>query len=180
MVSEMNPVTESTHCSNAAVSIYGSPEEVRAAISRLRECGFDLKNLSVIGRDTHSEGQVFGYYNGGDGPVRYWGKSGEFWSAVWSTLSGWAFFTVPGIGPVLVAGPLGGWIASTLDNAAIFGGLSALGAGLYSIGISKRSILVCEAALRADRYVLVAHGAAAEVANAKQALHDSGGLQVTA
>lgn len=179
MVTQMNPVTEGTRCENATVSIYASPDEVQVAITRLRDCGFDLKNLSIIGRDCHREDQVFGYYSGA-GLVHYWGRYGDFWSAVWSTLSGWAFFTVPGIGPVLVAGPLGGWIVAALDNAAIFGGLSALGAGLYSIGISKRSILVCEAALRADRYLVIAHGAAGDVAHARQALRDSGGVPLVA
>jgi hypothetical protein len=176
----MNPVTESTRCRNAAVSLYGSPEEVRDAITRLRECGFDLRNLSVIGRDSRREDQVFGYFTSGEGQVRNWGASGELWNEVWSLLAGWALFNVPGIGQVLVAGPLGAWMVAALDNAAIFGGLSALGAGLYSIGISKHSILVCEAALRADRFVLIAHGAAGEVANARQALRDSGGLQLSA
>jgi len=174
----MNPVTESKRRENATVSIYGSPDEVQVAIARLRECGFDLKNLSVIGRDCHREDQVFGYYNA-EGSMRHWGKNGDFWSAVSAMLSGWAFFTVPGIGPVLVSGPLGAWIVAALDNAAIFGGLSALGAGLYSIGISKRSILVCEAALRADRYLLIAHGATGDVAAARQALRDSGGVQLS-
>lgn len=179
MVSQMNPVTESTRCENATVSVYGSPDEVRVAIDRLGDCGFDLKNLSVVGRDCHNEDQVFGYYSGA-GSVRYWGRYGTFWTTVWNTLSGWAFFSVPGIGPVLVAGPLGAWIVAALDNAAIFGGLSAMGAGLYSIGISRRSILVCEAALRADRYLVIAHGAAGDVANARQVLRDSGGVALGA
>jgi len=45
--------------------------------------------------------------------------------------------------------------------------LGALGAGLYSIGIPKDSIVKYETALKTDQFVLIAHGTAAEVAKAK-------------
>jgi hypothetical protein len=75
---------------------------------------------------------------------------------------------VPGIGPVLVAGPLVSAIVTGLEGAAVVGGLGAIGAGLYSIGIPAHSVLEYERALRADKYLLVAHGTADEVAKAKE------------
>ena len=38
--------------------------------------------------------------------MKYWGKLGTFWGGLWGLLFGAAFFAIPGIGPVLVAGPL--------------------------------------------------------------------------
>ncbi len=49
----------------------------------------------------------------------------------------------------------------------MIGGLDALGAGLYSLGIPKDSILKYETALKADKFVLIAHGSAAETARAR-------------
>jgi hypothetical protein len=54
-----------------------------------------------------------------------------------------------------------------LEGAVVVGGLGALGAGLYSIGIPKDSIVKYETALKTDQFVLIAHGTAAEVAKAK-------------
>ena len=51
-------------------------------------------------------------------------------------------------------------------SAAGVDGVSALGAGLYSIGIPKDSILKYEAALKTDQFLLIVHGTA-EVAKAK-------------
>jgi len=48
---------------------------------------------------------------------------------------GSAFFAIPGLGPVLVAGPLVAWIVGVLEGAAVVGGLGAIGAGLYGMGI---------------------------------------------
>ncbi|MGA8621390.1 MAG: hypothetical protein WB660_23055 [Candidatus Sulfotelmatobacter sp.] len=59
------------------------------------------------------------------------------------------------------------WIVGVLEGAVVVGGLSALGAGLYSIGIPKDSIVKYEAALKTDQFLLIAHGTAAEVAKAK-------------
>jgi hypothetical protein len=72
-----------------------------------------------------------------------------------------------GDGPVLVAGPLVAWIIGALEGAVVVGGLTAVGAGLMSIGIPKDSVVKYESALKADKFILLAHGTAAEVAKAK-------------
>jgi hypothetical protein len=59
------------------------------------------------------------------------------------------------------------WIVAGLEGAVEVGALGALGAGLYSIGIPKDSIVKYETALKTDQFVLIAHGTAAEVAKAK-------------
>ena len=118
-----------------------------------------------MGKDYHSDEQVVGYYNAGD-RMKYWGK----WGAFWGLLFGAAFFWVPAIGPVLVGGPLVAWIVAGLENAVVVGGLSAIGAGLYSIGIPKDSIVTYETAIQAGQYVVVAHGTSAEAAEARRVL----------
>jgi hypothetical protein len=42
-----------------------------------------------------------------------------------------------------------------------------VGAGLFSIGIPKDSIVKYETALKTDQFLLIAHGTAAEVAKAR-------------
>ena len=93
-------------------------------------------------------------------------------------LFGAAFFSIPGIGPLVVAGPLVQVIVSVLEGAAITGGMSALGAGLYSIGIPKDSILQYETALKSDEFLLVAHGSDQEVARAKEILEATASTHV--
>ena len=83
---------------------------------------------------------------------------------------GAAFFWVPAIGPVLVGGPLVVSIVAGLENAVVVGGLSAVGAGLYSIGIPKNSIVTYETAIKAGQYLVVAHGTSAEAVKARNIL----------
>ena len=154
---------------NAVVAIYATHTAAEEAIKELQNAGFNLKKLSIVGKDTHTEEHVVGYYNTGD-RMKYWGAMGAFWGGFWGLLFGWAFFAIPGIGPVLVAGPLVAWIVSALEGAVVVGGLSAIGAGLYSIGISKDSILRYETALKSDKFLLLAHGTTEEVAKARDIL----------
>lgn len=155
--------------SDVVVAVYDTHAAADAAVRELHRSGFDVKKLSVVGKGYHTEDQVVGYYNTGD-RMKHWGKMGAFWGGLWGLLVGAAFFLVPGIGPLVVAGPLAAWIVSALEGAVVVGGLSALGAGLYSLGIPKDSILKYESAVKADKFVLVAHGTANEAAQAREIL----------
>jgi hypothetical protein len=86
-------------------------------------------------------------------------------------------FVIPGLGPILVAGPLVAWIVAGLEGAVEVGALGALGAGLYSIGIPKDSIVKYETALRTDQFLLIVHGTAAEVAQAKDIIETTNPAQ---
>ena len=151
---------------NSVVAIYDTHDQAEHAIKELQEAGVDMKNLSIAARNTHTDEHVVGYYNVGD-RMKYWGKIGAFWGGFWGLLFGSAAFAIPGLGPILVAGPLVAWIIAGLEGAAVVGGVSAVGAGLVSIGIPKDSVLKYDVALKTDKFVLVVHGSAEEVDKAK-------------
>jgi hypothetical protein len=71
-----------------------------------------------------------------------------------------------------------GWIVAALGEGAVVGGLTALGAALYSVGIPKDSILRYETALKADNFVIVAHGTPDDVGTAKRILATTSALSV--
>jgi hypothetical protein len=70
------------------------------------------------------------------------------------------------------------WIVGALEGAVVVGGLSALGAGLYGIGIPKDSVVQYEAALKADKFLLLAHGTVNEVAQAREILQTTRPLEI--
>src|SRR6204780_2917071 len=123
---------------NSVVAMFDQHTQAEEAVKELQNSGIDMKELSIVGKDYHTEENVVGYYTSGD-RMKYWGKQGAFWGGFWGLLFGSAFFWVPGIGPVLVGGPLVAWIVAGLEAAVLVGGLSAIGAGLFRIGIPKDS-----------------------------------------
>jgi hypothetical protein len=158
--------------SDAFVAIYRSHAEAEVAVKELEISGFDMKKLSIVGRDYYTDEHVVGYYNT-QSRMKYWGKTGAFWGGIWGMLYGSAVFVIPGLGPLLVAGPLVTWIVGILESAVIIGGVSAVGAGLFSLGIPKDSVLQYEVALKTGKFVLIAHGTAEEINHARDIIHQT-------
>lgn len=155
------------------VATYKSHDEAGAAIKELQHSGYDLSQLSIIGRGQLADEPVVGCYHTGE-RMKYWGKIGALWGGIWGMLIGSAFFLIPGIGPLLVAGPLVSCIVGALEGGVVVGGLSALGAGLCSLGLHPDHIAEYETALKSGKFVVIAHGAAGETARARQILQRTG------
>jgi hypothetical protein len=154
---------------NSAIGVFHTHQDAENAVKALQQSGYDMKKLSVVGKDYHTEENVVGYYNIGD-RMATWGKYGVFWGWIWGLLFGSAFFFVPGIGPIIMGGPLVGMLITALEAAVVTGGLTALGGALASIGIPEDSIVLYETALKADKFLLIVHGTDQEVEKAKAIL----------
>jgi len=162
--------------SDSVIAICRQHSDADLAIKELQRGGVDLHKLSIVGKGDHTDEQAVGYYTAGD-RVKYWGKVGAFWGGFWGLLFGSALFIIPGLGPSLAAGPVVAWIVAGLEGAVEVGALGALGAGLYSIGIPKDSILKYQTALKTDQFLLIVHGTAAEVAQARNIIKTTNPVQ---
>ena len=158
-----------TGITNSAAGLFRDHADAESAVNDLQRSGFDMKKLSLVGKDYHTEEKVLGYYNTGD-RIASWGKLGLFWGSIWGVLFGSAFFMIPGLGPIMVGGPLVTWLLGVLETAAVTGGMTALGGALASIGIPKDSVVRYESALKASRFLLVVHGTPEEVQQARNIL----------
>lgn len=152
-----------------AVATYNTHIGAGDAVKALRSAGFAAGNLSIAGKDHYMGDQILAFSNFG-GRMRHNGKYREFWASIWEELSGAAFIDLPAIGPVLMAGPLAAWVFRALEGAAMWDGLSAVGAGLFNVGMSAGAISGYEAALRGNQLLLLAEGKPAEVRMAHTAL----------
>ena len=153
---------------NTVVAVFADHQAAERAVKKLAEAGIDIKHLSVVGRGYHIDEKIVGFYNTGD-RVKFWGKQGAFWGALWGWLGG-LFLFVPVVGHVVVLGYLAVIAVSAIEGAVVVGGVSALSAALYSIGIPKDSVIAYEGALKSDRFLVMAHGPAEEAARARTVL----------
>jgi len=154
---------------DTVIAVFHEHSAAEMAIKKLTADGFDMKNLSVVGKGYHADEKVVGFYSTGD-RVKFWGSRGAFWGGFWGLFLGGIFMTVPVIGHVVVLGYLATVLISGIENAVVVGGLSALGAALYSIGVPKDSVIQYETALKTDNFLVMARGPAAEIARAKTVL----------
>ena len=154
---------------DTVIAVFADHNAAETAVKKLTAAGFEMKNLSVVGKGYHTDEKVVGFYNMGD-RVKFWGTRGAFWGGLWGLFFGGLFLTIPVVGHVVVLGYLAAMAFSGIENAVVVGGLSALGAALYSIGIPKDSVIQYETALKADHFLVMAHGATEEMARAKAIL----------
>ncbi len=154
---------------DTVIGVFADHNAAETAVKKLTAAGFEMKNLSVVGKGYHTDEKVVGFYNVGD-RVKFWGKRGAFWGGLWGWFFGGLFMTIPVVGHVIVLGYLAAMAVSAVESAIVVGGLSALGAALYSIGIPKDSVIQYEAALKADDFLVMARGTAVEMARAKAIL----------
>lgn len=130
------------------VAVYDTHEEARDATEALHKEGFNQEEVSLVASDTKRE-----YYKDDDfiedpetagERAGSWAIKGGLWGGVAGLVAGLVGMSLPGVGPVVVAGPLGAMLGGALTGALV-GGL--LG-GLTSLGIPEEEAHVYAESLR--------------------------------
>ena len=152
-----------------AIAVFPSHDAAEVAVKTLTAAGFPMKNLSVVGKGYHTEEKVMGFYTAGD-RIKFWGSRGAFWGGFWGLFLGGLFLASPVTGPVVVLGFLATIIISAVESAVFVGGVAALAAALYSVGVPKDGVIAYESDIKADRFLVMARGSAEEAARARTIL----------
>jgi uncharacterized membrane protein len=154
------------------IAVFPNHEEADKAVQALAAAGIGVKNMSVVGKGYHTEEKVMGFYNMGD-RMQMWGSRGAFWGGLWGLLFGGVFMVVPVFGQVVVLGYLATAVISALEGALVLGSLSALGGAISSIGVPEDSVVRYETDVKADSFLVMAHGTAEEIEKARGVLNQS-------
>ncbi|HSY23503.1 MAG TPA: hypothetical protein VK841_15360 [Polyangiaceae bacterium] len=154
---------------NSAADFFDSHVQAGGAIHALQEEHFDLRRLSILGKDFQTDEHPLGPCNVARA-LTFSGKSAALWRELWGRLGGGGFFLVPDVGEVLVLGPLAASLADACERPPPGAGVGVVGAALVATGLSKRSAAVIEGAVRAGKFAIAVHGSAAEVGDALQTL----------
>lgn len=155
------------------VAVFDNHQALAEAIHVLERGGFNMKKVSVVGRDDQNDANAVGFYAAG-GRVKHWGKLGGFWGAVFGILMAPAFFWIPGIGPILTGGLISSLIMGAVEGgvvgAALGSGSGALAAALVNLGIPQDRIARYGDDIKANRFLLITSGTQEEIVNARSLL----------
>jgi hypothetical protein len=160
------------HELNSIVAVYDTPADAVQGANDLHQAGFDMAKLSIAAREHPGPDHIIGCCNSG-AQVKYWGKMGALWGKLAGYWAGAAFFELPTVGPVLLAGPLVSGVVAGMEGASASGGAGLLGGGLRRLGIPRDCIIRYESMLSSDRLLVIAHGTAEELMRAKDVLHQT-------
>src|ERR1700733_5392147 len=105
---------------DTVIAIFADHQAAEAAVKKLSAAGFEMKNLSVVGKGYHTEETVVGFYNVGD-RIKFWGRRGAFWGGLWGLFFGGVFLTIPILGHVLLLGYLASAMISAVEGAVVVG-----------------------------------------------------------
>ncbi|MFI9272214.1 general stress protein [Kitasatospora sp. NPDC052896] len=155
---------------SAIVGVYKSMHHAEEAVRILLVQGVPAGELSIIGTDLQSQSQVHGFVTTKD-VAKSGATAGAWTGGLFGVLSGAALLLVPGVGPLLVLGPLAAGAVGAAEGAVAGGGLGAV-LGHF---IAKRHVPKYVRHLEAGSYLVVRHGpqAADSVARFAEDTHAS-------
>ncbi len=116
------------------VGLFDSTEEARDVVQELVDNGFSRNDISLVAND--ARGEYANYRSDGDGDTEAaegaatGAVSGGVFGGVLGLLVGVGALAIPGIGPVLAAGPLAAALGSAGAGALIGAGTGAAAGGL--------------------------------------------------
>ena len=160
---------EPTTDEDSVVAVFANTEDASQAIERLRRCGVDAHDVSVVGRSFHVDEQPTGYYSLGNGP-RYLGRAQEFWGELLERAKYEAFLWVPGAGLLVVAGPILEPLLTQLRIETPRAGNMPLAAALVAVGVLPTMARKYEMAINGDMVLVMFRGQSEAVGRAVAAM----------
>jgi hypothetical protein len=64
---------EEMETADTVIAVFADHHAAETAVKKPTAAGFEMKNLSVVGKGYHTEEKVVGFYNVGD-RVKFWGS----------------------------------------------------------------------------------------------------------
>lgn len=139
---------------NTLVAVYNTHSDAAAGVSELREAGFEIAKISIVGKIDEQNHKY---------------PTNSYPSMV---LAGSISMEVNSLGRTLCAGPLAAIMTMDRDGTDTLD-VDALAEGLDTFGVPHFATVRHKANLRADKVLLLAEGAAGELIRAKDILHNT-------
>lgn len=156
-----------------AVFIFDNFSQVNEAIRSLAREGFPIVQVSVVAWDPESENEAQDNVTSGEAAKRG-AITGAGIGALFDLLADVASVWTPGLGPLLVAGLLAAVLLGGIEGATA----GAADAGLLHTVVSRNGsepyLLKYQEQLKNGKYVMIAHGSAKEVNQARHILRNTG------
>ncbi len=170
-----------------AVGIFPTYELTEAALVELRDRGFSMHNVSVVGRDIHSHQELTGANvsdrlemvgnlhtdeNDANGGAKTGAAAGSTLGGLTGLLVGLGAIAIPTIGPVMLAGAAATAIATTISGTVIGAAAGSLAGGLIGLGLPADRADTYSDRVSEGHYLVMVEGSESDIALAEEVLHD--------
>jgi hypothetical protein len=157
-----NPLMSTQHDNNLVAAVFADAQRAQAVVEQLAEQDFPMDQVSLLHRAGGQGDDFLGLAYGSEYErVRVWGSHGAFWGALGGLIAGASgLLLVPGVGPLLVAGPLLDLVAGAVTGAGLMLGAAAVTRvtiALHRAGIPESKLDALHQAIMDGRTLLILH-----------------------
>ncbi len=138
---------------SSVVAVYPDHFAAERAVRQLHDAGFDLGELSIVGRDFEENEEPYGLVSRGD-YVKTGIETGSAFGGLLGLCVGAAFLVLPGVGPVLVAGPLAAALLAGIEGALAGTALGSLAGALVGWDVPKDRALKYETQINGGKFLV--------------------------
>ena len=152
------------------VAIYPDHAGAEQGVRQLHEAGFAMSDLSIIGRNFQTTEEPVGFISAGDYATAG-AKTGASFGGLLGLVVGSAFLLIPGVGPVVVAGPLAAALLAGIEGAIAGTALGSLAGALVGWDIPKDRALKYETHVKGGKFLVLVRGIPEVIDRARGLLH---------
>ena len=158
-----------TNRKSSVIAVYPNHDSAEDAVRRLQAEGIDMKNVSIIGKDFQAVEKPVGFVTTGS-VAKDGAKVGAWSGGIFGLLVGAAFLIVPGVGPVIIAGPLAAALLGGVEGALGGAAMGGLTGALVGLGVSKDKAIRYESEVNTGKFLVTLEGDSAQVQRAETLL----------
>jgi hypothetical protein len=167
-------------------AVYENDAKAYEVVERMIREDYAMDRISVLRRAGGEGDDMLGVsFHDSKERIKTWGKQGLFWGGLWGLLASAAgMFVFPGVGPLLMAGPIIEMLGAALAGAAITGSamagaavISELASALHSAGVPEEHIETLHEAIMQGRTLVLLHCHPEEQQDCEQRLQHTGALR---
>jgi len=150
------------HSKNFVGAVFAKPDNAHAIVEEMIKHDFPMDQVSILHKAGGYGDDFLGIaYTNEKERFKVWGTQGALWGSLGGLLAGaTGLLLLPGIGPVLIAGPL----IDAIAGAAVGAGLMTTGAAvthltiaLHRLGIPEDKLNILHQAVMDGKTVLLMH-----------------------
>jgi hypothetical protein len=154
---------------SSIVAVYPDHATAEKAVRQLHEAGFELGDLSIVGRDFQETEQPYGFVSRGD-YVKAGAKTGMWLGGLFGLFVGAGFLILPGLGLVVVAGPIAAAILAAIEGGLAGTDLGSLAGALIGWGVPKDRAIKYEQQVKGGKFLVVVRSRPEFIARARSLL----------
>jgi hypothetical protein len=162
---------------SSIVAVYPNHDAAERMVRHLHEAGIPLSDLSIVGHGSQTTEEPVGFVSESDYATAG-AATGAWFGGLFGLCVGAAFLVLPGVGPVVIAGPLAAALLAGIEGAVAGTALGSVAGALIGWGIPKDRALKYETHVIGGRFLVIIRAEPEVVNNIRNMLDHEAPAQV--